>query len=289
MESISAVFQTPSFSHVALALGAVLVPLVFWWRAGSIFTMLERVFRVAAGKSDITDPELKRFMCETRDLEKFRFIYKVKAETISEVHRLLTWMNTHKVGITDVRRAGRWIDLKSERIVSGPKKTYLLGNTIIAAVCYVAMFGLVVGASNKHALLQMKESKIWFLSDAKTVRPIFGGPKVDAVQCSAAPAEVQRAFRFTSDEAAAACAALASPEESLSVLVEQQVSSQRWLLLTIAGGFLVALMITIMNLATAAAAQTIERKIAISQTAPSCIPLRHSNVLMPSEDDASRP
>lgn len=125
MESLSSFVQSPLLSRASIALAGLLALAFFWWRAGSIHSVLDRIWRLIAGKADVHDPVLKALLQESRDIEKFQFIYRLKVETMNEMRELIAWMATHRVGMSKLQTMRKWIDTTSKEIIRQPPKHYV--------------------------------------------------------------------------------------------------------------------------------------------------------------------
>ncbi|WP_423739680.1 DUF6216 family protein [Cupriavidus basilensis] len=115
MESLSAFVQSPLFSRLSIVITGLALLVLFWWRAGSIHSILERLWLLIAGKAEVHDPELKSIFQKNRDLEKFRFFYRLKVEPLADVRKLAAWMEVHGVGMSRLQRMRRWVDIRCKR------------------------------------------------------------------------------------------------------------------------------------------------------------------------------
>lgn len=158
MDQISTLFQSTIFRLLAtLVIGACLIAF-FWWRAGSIHTLLERIWHLIAGKSEVHDPVLKEFIQENRELERFRFIYGLKVSSMADVHRLSAWMKAHAITLDQVRQIKRWFQ-PTEGYVIAPPKNYILWRGVFCLFFYVLFCASMFMSSSSTALLQVRASK----------------------------------------------------------------------------------------------------------------------------------
>ncbi|MCF2135223.1 hypothetical protein IHE27_03375 [Mycetohabitans endofungorum] len=100
MESLSTFVQSPALSPLSIIFGGLIMVGLFWWRAGSIHIVLDRLWRLVAGKADVHDPVLKALLLESRDIEKFKYTYRLKVETMAAIHRLDKWRRTHEISMS---------------------------------------------------------------------------------------------------------------------------------------------------------------------------------------------
>lgn len=183
METVSSLLRSPPLIAFAgpLLLGIAIV--FFWWRSGSIYSLLERVWRLVAGKTEVSDETLKKFILETRDVEKFRFIYGLKVERMTELHKLLEWLNANSIGISKAQMAKRWINTKTRELIPVPKY-YLHIRALGLALCGVVLIPLEMSVTSSEALLQMKGSKTWFLADTTSIKGFYEDWVIESAQCS---------------------------------------------------------------------------------------------------------
>ncbi len=224
MQSLSTVVQSPLFSWLAAALCGLVLFIFFWWRAGSFFGLLDSFWRLITGKADLHDPTLNSLLQESLDLEKFQLIFGVKAETIADLHRFATWRKANCVGMTNIHKARRWIDVTSTEMVRKPPKNYVryrLLIVVLASLCIVSIGQL---AASRYAYLQMRDSKVWFKTDATTVKAPFEDWSFDQSKCASDRPEVMRLTGFNASETDVICEAL--EQDSLKALVTNTVKKQ---------------------------------------------------------------
>lgn len=142
VDSLSTFVQSPLFSRLSVVLGGLIVVGLFWWRAGSIHTVLDRLWRLVAGKADVHDPVLKSLLLESRDIEKFQFIYRLKVETMVDVHKLATWMETRGVGMARLQKIRRWVDVTSAEVVSQPPRHYVRSHCVFGCMAMLTILGI---------------------------------------------------------------------------------------------------------------------------------------------------
>lgn len=261
METVSTLLRSPPLIAFAGPLLLGIAIMFFWWRSGSIYSLLERVWRLVAGKAEVSDERLKKFILETRDVEKFRFMYGLRVERMAELHRLLEWLNANSIGISKAQMAKRWINTKSREFIPVPKY-YLLIRSMWVVLCGVVLIPLVMSVTSSEALLQMKGSKTWFLADATSIKGFYEDWVIESAQC---PKEFlsKDVGGLTNAEVHLLCDAL--KDGSLKQLVSNTVRQQRILglmygLLVLIGGA-----IWLRQIFSAAAAREIAKELAGTQ------------------------
>lgn len=250
MESLSTLVQSPLFSRLFIVIASLAMVAFFWWRAGSIHSVLERLWRLVAGKADAHDPALKTMLITSRDLEKFQFIYRLKVETLAEVRKLAEWMDEHGVGMSRLQKMRPWVNVRSPEIVVQPPKYFRRAKFAIAAIAFLVMIGVSQFAASPNAYLQMRASKTWFKTDATSVKAPLEGWSFNAADCTADKSKITRTTGFLDTETDVICKAL--EEESLKPLVKQGVEFQAWTGIAV---ILLALAVIFFNLLAMIAAQ----------------------------------
>lgn len=250
MESLSTFVQSPLFSRLSAALGGMLLIGVFWWRAGSIHSVLDRFWRLVAGKADVHDPVLKSLLLESRDIEKFQFIYRLKVETMADIRNLAAWMEEHRVGMVRLQKMRRWLDVNSAEMVRQPPKHYVLSRFLVACLAMLALLGISQLAASHNAYLQMRTSKVWFKTDAITVKAPLEGWSFNQAKCAIDRDALTQLTGFNATETEAICNALNN--DGLKPLVKQTIEFQVWVGIA---GIVVALGLALTNIGAASAAQ----------------------------------
>ncbi|ANN64914.1 DUF6216 family protein [Bordetella bronchialis] len=225
MESLSAIVQNSLFPHLYALLGGIALVAFFLWRAGSVYTLLDRLWRLLAGKAEVEDPIVKGLIRRNLDLEKFRFIYRLPAETLGDVHKLALWLDEHRIDISKLLKVRKWIDPASADIVLEPPKGYAAYPLVSCAMATLLMLVAAYVAAYPAALLHMRESKTWFITDGVTVRAPSGGWHFSAKECSADTDELSRLAGMSTTEITTLCHALNT--EELRQYVQDTTDGQR--------------------------------------------------------------
>lgn len=223
MESLSTIAQNPLFSHAFVLIGVLVAACYFWWRAGSIYSMLDRLWRLVAGKTDVHDPVLKSLLQESRDIEKFIFTYRLKVRTVADIHRLQTWLKTHEIGISQLQKIRRWVDFKVAELVSPPPRNFAITRIVFGCVAVFVAICISPVSTSHNAYLQMRVSKVWFKTDGITVQAPFERWSFDSAACSESRANLMQLTGFNAVEADAICSAF--KDGSLKGLIKETV---RW-------------------------------------------------------------
>lgn len=260
MGSLSEFIQSPIFSRLPYASVAIMIlGGVFWWRARSIQSILERIWHLMAGKTDAHHPALKSFLQKNRDLEKFRFLYRLKVETFSDMQNLIAWSDAHNIGMIHLQKMRSWIDANTKEIVREPSKCHYKSRVTFAAVALIAIFSASNIGASPAAYFKMKASGTWFATDATTVRALWNGWwfgdgwSFNVSDCADEP-KITRETGFNETETHLICKSMKDGGE-LRSLTKDTIKLQRWF-----GGVsaLIALVIAIRSLLSAFAAKDAE-------------------------------
>lgn len=253
MESISLLVQSPLFLQLSGPIVVITLVGLFWWRAGSIHSVFDRLWRLVAGKAEVQDPVLKAFMQKNRDVEQFRFTFGLKVETQADLHRLLAWIEGNAFDIARLQKVRRWIDTRSEHVVAGPPKSYFIGKLLVILACAVGVFAASTALSSQSAWLQMRKSGIWFSTNGTSVHDVFDRWSFDATVCEKDASHLMRLTGFLESEVAASCSALT--DGSLTRIVTQTVEKQRMIGAAVDGIAIVLLITSIFGISAAAEAR----------------------------------
>lgn len=229
---LSSLVQSPLLQPAAFVLLGIILLAVFWWRAGSIRSVLDRVWHLMAGRSDVNDPVLKELLINSRDLERFRFTYRLKVDSLADVHKLHAWSAQHQIDLANLTALRDWVDPKHLELIKAPPKSLFVIETLVVVVLAAGtiLFGALLLPSG--ALLQTKESGVYFRAQEATVEHPFRWWRYGADSCRPNLDSVMRETGFTRDEAVLICDAL--KEGKLDSLIVDNQSTQRWLFALVA-------------------------------------------------------
>lgn len=167
-------------------------------------------------------------------------------QTLADLHKLDSWAKAHNVGMLKLKTLWRWVDIRNSVVVRRPHR-----------MSKPALFFLVVGMwtvfliacsllASPYGYFHMKESKVWFKTDANTVRnmTLWGEDWVFAsAECAAESPDLLEKTGFRKSELLDLCRALASG--SMKDQVYSLVKQQRWLALLLLIPSLVCLVVAV--------------------------------------------
>lgn len=227
MEAFNALVQSPWLQPLVtlLASGALLA--WFWWRTGSIRSVLDRVWHLLAGSTEVNDPILKEVLVNSRDLERFRFTYRMKVDSLDDVHKLHAWSQQHRVDIAALARAREWVDVTRADLIKDPPSAYIRWRLRLAGLLLVVVYGLGALLLPSGALLHMKGSGIYFrLQESSLKHPLWFW-SVASLDCKTDVDAVVRKTGFTRDETGLICGILL--DKKAKSLIDENQAVQRWM------------------------------------------------------------
>ncbi|MDO9150952.1 MAG: DUF6216 family protein [Methylotenera sp.] len=153
-----------------------------WFRAGTIISLLERLWRLIVGKVEVTDQKLIKFNKQMRDIEQFNFVYGLKVKSIEQMHQVIEWIGENKLGFIDVISAKKWIDTHSMNIQL-PPRGYIWWRFVGFLLCGVLLALSSIALGSNSVLVQFKTSKTWFLLDQSKAQGLIGDWILEVKQC----------------------------------------------------------------------------------------------------------
>ncbi|CAB3662877.1 DUF6216 family protein [Achromobacter piechaudii] len=272
LELFNPLVQAP---WIAPVLWAGLFLLLCLWiraRAGSAHFLLDRLWRIAAGRREAQDSVLKKIQQESRDLEIFRFFYRMPLQSLADLHKLDSWAKANNVGMLKLKTLWRWVDVRNSAVVRRPKKMWKPAVFLIVVV--LGTFFIFAGSllASPYGYFHMKESNVWFKTDAKTVRnmTLWGEDWAFATtECAADSPDLMEKTGFRKSELLDLCRALASG--SMKDQVHSLVKQQRLLALLLILPTLVGLAIVIRASSGAAEAEKLWKELNCEPAAPKAI------------------
>lgn len=230
MEALATVTQTVTSALSPLLPFLLVAPLlvaILWWRTGSIYGVLDRLWLLTVGKGDVQDGVIRSMLQQGKDLDRLKYSLGVKKiDTVSQAHRLDAWMKRNAVGHAELRSIGSWIDGRSSELLIQPPKHTTPIMIAFAVMAFVAMGGAAIFGGSQSAFLKMRQSGVWFKADGTTIQSPLGNWSVNQASCKDGPAALVLESGFTESEGAALCKAVEDGE--LRELVKQARTSQEW-------------------------------------------------------------
>jgi hypothetical protein len=208
LEAFNALVQSPLLQLLAPLLGGAALLAFFWWRAGSIRSVLDRVWHLLAGSTDVNDPILKEVLMNSRELERFRFTYRIRVDSLDDVHKLHAWSQKHRLDIATLSKAREWVDVTRPELIKEPPKHYVQWRVGMALSLLALVYVLGALLLPSGALLHMKASGTYFRMQESSFQHPLWLWSVSSSDCKTNVAEVERTTGFTPEEAELICGML---------------------------------------------------------------------------------
>ncbi|MBF5039892.1 hypothetical protein INP77_10360 [Methylophilus sp. 13] len=253
MASLSSLLNNPILVSTGPFIIIFLIACI-WFRAGTIVSLLERVWRLAAGKAEISDSKLIKLNKELRDIEQFNFLYGFKIKSIGQMHQIIEWMEKHKLGFADIRSTKKWIDMRTMTIQL-PSESYIKWRIAGFIFCALLLMLTSFPLGLKSALLQFKDSKTWILLDKHKAEGLISNWVLGVNQCDGSQESKSLIPELTKSEKEIICQSFQDKE--VTEYVEKTLHTQRLLF----GFIFVALVLSIMNIAMKIKSYELARKL----------------------------
>lgn len=226
MEAFNALVQSPLLQPLVALLGGGALVMFFWWRAGSIRSVLDRVWHLLAGSTDANDPTLKEMLVNSRDLDRFRFTYRIKVDSLDDIRKLHVWSRQHRLDIATLSRAREWVDVTQSDLIKEPPIAYIRWRLWLAGILLVVVGGFVALLLPSGALLYMKTSGTYFrLQESSFQHPLWFW-SFASLDCKTSVDAVVSTTGFTRDETELICGMLL--DRNTKSLIDENEATQRW-------------------------------------------------------------
>lgn len=209
-------------AFVAMAIATAFIA----FRAGSIHSVLENIWRLVAGKTDVENPALRKLLQEDKDLEKFRFVYGIKINKTNQLNTFLSWLKYNNITVGQAKKAWRWIKIDDIVHISVPGPSFFVISASVFTVIIIILCASFRLLSYSDAVYKFNESGIWFSVDKQSVHHVFETQRIDLSLCEKGPNFLVDSMHFTDREAASLCQASKSGE--IAQVVSDGIKEQRW-------------------------------------------------------------
>ena len=166
----------------------VVVALLAWlcWRTRSTHPVLMRTWRLLMGRCGVADREVGRLI-EARDrLIRFRFFFDLPVRTLAQAKRIGRWASQQDEDLSAVAACGNLFDLEACRLREEalPSRSTQVGRVLLVAAFAVVVAVLLLATATNRALLQFRQSGVWFSMSADSAVALRGDARLDAAQCA---------------------------------------------------------------------------------------------------------
>jgi hypothetical protein len=161
------------------------LPIVFvWQRVGTLGFFLDRIWRLAGGRTELDDTTLSMIDREHAQIEYFNYKYKLKAERLADIHRIHEFMTRHEVGLEHLCAVRQWFSLNPTPSLSTPSTSKRIVTIWGGGLLYLLMCAAFGALSFNSTYLRFNDTKGYFLTDGVTVSgAMFGEQKISLSDC----------------------------------------------------------------------------------------------------------
>ncbi|MGF6709068.1 hypothetical protein QFZ41_000032 [Luteibacter sp. W1I16] len=164
--------------------GAFLLAVWFYQRAGSGHVFWVRIWTIIHGRRELNDPVIAPWITQRSALMQFRVHAGVRARTHTEAVRLIAWAKDNDEEMGDIARCRGYFDLARPGLKSTLRRwqAALLG--AITLVFFLCTCLAILLALTPRAVVSVKHgSGTVLLLSADNIRPLWSTEKYDASDC----------------------------------------------------------------------------------------------------------
>lgn len=213
--------------------------LVMWLcvRARSMHPIVSRVWRLVMGRTPVGHAGVSAAIAELEVLLRLRFLFGIPFRTLAQGERVRRWAKRNDEDLSSVRSCGRWFDLDSCSLLADklPPRWQQTLKWLVAYVCgTLALYAALIVLPDR-ALLQFKESRLWFTMTPTSASAVLGDGRFAKEDCGLPDEKIGRTA-FNKEERASLCEAFSSP--STQEYVRLNIKVQRFTAGVVAGALL---------------------------------------------------
>lgn len=130
-----------------------------WKRAGSAYSLLNRLWSSAWGKT-FHDGKINAYFNERNDVERFNVLFNVGARNKEEIKSLINWTKKKNIDIRHVTAAKGWFEISTLKAI----KPLFIANVGVFVSCVLTMLLLsnfMLLALKPSALVRLGDDKSW--------------------------------------------------------------------------------------------------------------------------------
>jgi hypothetical protein len=226
--------SNPNFVTAAKTLMMLsILGLLMYLRTGSLFVVMEKMWRLIAGKSTVTNKKLKDYLQERRDIETFNFMHGLRARSVEKVGEYIDWSKSHDISLTAVKWAGGWFDHTKLTLKKTPNGRHLGVGLFANVIVFLSIVACLSIYERNEVLLQMKVSEVQFWLEPDGIRS-FGSTdwRLTSKDCRPLPTSEWSVTKMTPAESRELCEALSKP--TFSAMFDNELHKQRSAIVIIA-------------------------------------------------------
>jgi hypothetical protein len=174
-----------------------MLALYIWRRTQSTYSLMARLWQLFHGKKECEEGPVRDFLEQQSALMQFRFTTGVPARTLKQTHALIEWAEKNNEDMGDVAACGSYFDLERVQLKEEDQlaKRWLLILLFAAAVTLaIVSVASLIGTTYDKAILQMKQSRVFFTLSVEYAKPISSDVGLSREQCTAEGTVISSGF-----------------------------------------------------------------------------------------------
>lgn len=159
------------FKSIYILLAIISVWTYFYYKSGSIYTILDKVWSLFVGQKEYNNKVISKFNKERHDIDKFNSIYNVDAINTNEIVKFTKWIADNNYDIRKISNVKSWFKI-SELKLTRPNSYSTFGLSLIAIVLFLSSLILGIWGTTPHAIVKINDNDPWIsinLQRAKTL------------------------------------------------------------------------------------------------------------------------
>jgi len=223
--SVRSVISFPgNWGVISAIIVATMSAIFIWRRTRSTYSLMAKLWRLFHGKKECVEGPIRDFLDQQSALMQFRFITGVPVRTMKLARALIDWTEKNNEDMGDVAACGHYFDLDSIQLKKEPAKRKVSLFLFVAAVLlFAASAALLFGAIVDRAMLQMKQSQVYFTLSIDYAKPIGSDEGLSRDQCISGKSVTSSGF--SPEDASIICNIF--KENSVAPYVAKTVKEQR--------------------------------------------------------------
>lgn len=134
--------------------------LYFYLKAGSSYSIMSRFWNLAIGKKEFNNIHLKELMQEREDIDKFNFVFSIKADSIEQIQRLKKRVTKQSLDIRLISRSKGYFYINTCKL-KVPKAKHLAVIILLSLFFFISTIPLMQIAIKPAALIKFNDSDSW--------------------------------------------------------------------------------------------------------------------------------
>ncbi|NTX78690.1 hypothetical protein FCL49_03025 [Serratia proteamaculans] len=136
---------------------SIIIPLLIfglyiYFRAGSGYTILHRIWSFISGLGDFNHPKIKSMMDDRNDIERYNVIFNGNATNINQILNFKQWSKKYDINIIEISKAKQWFDIVNLKVNTPSNMSNCVVMAGVILLYLLTMFFTNIGLS-KSALL----------------------------------------------------------------------------------------------------------------------------------------